>query len=207
MCSWYACCLEVNCLALAAYAATPLEIIRVRDRAMRKFIGLLMTLVFSATLAPGTYAAVGMITEGRAVAVNYRTKEVFADYFSFNALSEELGNVASKGLTKSVDFGTAVFSPDAASSIPAFNSEAVPATADGTLQKTDNLFQINKKGLGSVASESGSITPTSTPRTETWTMIFVGAMLISYQLRRKQRGLMTPSLVLTDSPFADMSGH
>lgn len=167
--------------------------------------GLLISVIFSSILAPCSYADVGLIPEGRAVSANYRAKDTFADYFSFSVLSDELENVSTSVWRNTFDIrNVALSKSDRISTVNAFNSGSVLAPGDGALQETDNLFQINKKGLGGARSDNGTFSSASTSQPETWTMILVGVMLVAYQLRRKQRGLMASTLVSVGRKYSDV---
>lgn len=164
--------------------------------------GLLIAVLFSSMSAGSANAAVGIIGEGRisgdrigggkATSTHFRATDALANHFSFNDLSGEREDVSTGGLSKKIEFGDQPISKAEQIQMPrALHSETLPAPGSGALQNADNLFQINKKGIGNTWAEPATLSTAPSSERETWTMIFVGTMLIAYQLRRKQRGLMT----------------
>jgi hypothetical protein len=161
--------------------------------------GLLISVIFSSVLAPSSYAAVGMIREGSTGSTHFRAADALADYFTFSELSAGVSNASINGLNKWIELSDGPFSNgghgstnNALDTGSLAASEGTQQNADqvGALKNTDNLFQINKKGLGGTSSEPGTFSSSPASGPETWTMLLVGAMLVAYQLRRKQRGLM-----------------
>lgn len=162
---------------------------------------MIMVLLLSLTAPSGANAAIIKLTDGDTVAfAGIASKGMFSEQFSFHMTSASLVDgillnqlinkmeLSFKSVTDSV--WTPIRSGITPNSFTNFTLSGAP------LHSGDYLFQIAGVGVGNFAFQRGfigALAISPAPEPETWSMLFVGSILIAYQLRRRQKALM-PSL-------------